>query len=123
MIGTRTRVPVSPNSLPQPGVLAKAGGLGAGPPATMEDALVLFELLSRNNTRSDQAWRPPRQRQRLQQPAFLPVSRSEVFAFRYDRATGWKPDRIDGKDAALELPARGASLPLRDVYRWTPLIA
>jgi Uma2 family endonuclease len=55
MVGVGTRVPASPHSLPQPDVFVKEGAATDLP--VTEDALVLFEVLSRSNTKGDQAWR------------------------------------------------------------------
>ena len=55
LLGIGTRVPVSPRSLPQPDVFVKEGRLVGLP--TTDDALVLFEVLSKSNTNADQAWR------------------------------------------------------------------
>ena len=55
MIGIGTRVPVSTNSLPQPDLLVKEHALSGT--SLTDDALVLVEVLSRSNTKADQAWR------------------------------------------------------------------
>ncbi len=55
MLGIGTRVPISPRSLPQPDVFVKDSPL-AGLPTT-DDALVLFEVISKSNSKADQAWR------------------------------------------------------------------
>jgi hypothetical protein len=55
LLGVGTRVPVSPRSLPQPDVLVKEGTATDSP--VTDDALVLFEVLSRSNTKADQTWR------------------------------------------------------------------
>jgi Uma2 family endonuclease len=118
-LGIGTRVPVSPNSLPQPDLYIQEG------PATFEavtdDALVLFEVLSKSNTKTDQAWRcrvyasiP-----NCQHYVTVSLKRAEVIA--YDRATGWEERTALGLDAALDLAAIGVTLPLEDVYRYTPI--
>lgn len=55
MLGVGTRVPISPRSLPQPDVFVKETPT-TGSPVT-DDALVIFEVLSRSDTKADQAWR------------------------------------------------------------------
>ena len=55
MLGVGTRVPISPRSLPQPDVFVKETAATDRP--VTDDALVLFEVLSRSNTKADQAWR------------------------------------------------------------------
>ena len=55
LIGTGTRVPVSVHSLPQPDVMVKEQPPTGSP--VSDDGLVLFEVLSKSNTKADQAWR------------------------------------------------------------------
>ncbi len=51
------------------------------------------------------------------------VTQGKLEVIRYDRATGWQGVRLTALDATLDLPALGAgvSIPLADIYRWTPL--
>ena len=56
--GVGTIVPVSPNSLPQPDVMVLENALAGDDFSNFtDDALVLFEVISRSNTGADQAWR------------------------------------------------------------------
>jgi Uma2 family endonuclease len=119
MPGVGTRVPVSPRSLPQPDVFVKEGAT-TGSPVT-EDALVLFEVLSRSNTKSDQAWR---RRVYASVPNclhYVTVFLKSVMVEAYDRETGWKQREFTNLADTLALPALGLSIPLADIYRWTPL--
>jgi hypothetical protein len=86
-----------------------------------DDALVLFEVLSRSNTRVDQAWR-----RRVyacvpncQHYVTASVKAAEVVA--YDRASNWHERTVAGLDERLALPALDLAIPLADIYRWTPL--
>jgi Uma2 family endonuclease len=89
LIGIGTRVPASPNSLPQPDVFVMAGA-ATGTPVT-DDALVIFEVLSRSNSRADQAWR----RQvytsvpNCQQYVTVAQKTAEVVAYNRCRSRGW----------------------------------
>ena len=67
MLGVGTRVPISPRSLPQPDVFVKEGA-ATGSPIT-EDALALFEVLSRSNTKADQVLAAQGLCQRAELPA------------------------------------------------------
>jgi Uma2 family endonuclease len=119
MLGVGTRVPVSPRSLPQPDVFVKEGaptGL-----ATTDDALVLFEVLSRSNTRIDQAWRRRVYASVPNCQHYVTVSLKAVEVVAYDRSTDWRERELTRLDQALELPALDAAIPLADIYRWTPL--
>ena len=119
MPGVGTRVPVSPRSLPQPDVFVKEEPM-TGSPVT-DDALVLFEVLSRSNTKADQAWRRKVYASVPNCRHYVTVSLKAVEVDAYDRDTGWKKRAVTDLTNALDLPALGLSIPLADIYRWTPL--
>jgi Uma2 family endonuclease len=119
MLGVGTRVPVSPRSLPQPDVFVKEGPATDQP--VTEDALVLFEVLSRSNTAADQAWRRKVYASVPNCRHYVTVSLKDVQVDAYDRAAAWKRRRLTSLADALALPALGVSMPLADIYRWTPL--
>lgn len=119
MPGVGTRVPVSPNSLPQPDVFVKEAAL-TGTPVT-DDALVLFEVLSRSNTKADQAWRRKVYASVPNCQHYVTVSLKSAEVDAYDRDTGWKKRSVAGLTSSIALPALGLSIPLADIYRWTPL--
>jgi Uma2 family endonuclease len=119
VIGVGTRVPISPNSLPQPDVYVQAGPSNWD--HITDDALVIFEVLSRSNTKTDQAWRRRVYASVPNCQHYVTVSMKAAEVTAYDRAAGWKARDVAGIDAALDLPALGVELPLVDVYRYTPL--
>ena len=119
MLGVGTRVPISPRSLPQPDVFVKEGA-ATGSPVT-EDALVLFEVLSRSNTKADQAWRRKVYASVPNCQHYATVSLKAVEVHVYNRSDGWKRSAHTNLADALVLPALGVSMPLADIYRWTPL--
>ena len=55
LLGIGTRIPISPRSLSQPDVMVKGEAPQDSP--TSDEAVVLFEVLSKSNTKRDQAWR------------------------------------------------------------------
>jgi Uma2 family endonuclease len=119
LIGTGTRVPASEHSLPQPDVMVKER-----PPtgsAVSDDALVLFEVLSRSNTKSDQAWRRRVYASIPNCQHYVTVSLKAVQVDAYDRNAEWEKRGFNGLSDGLALPALGLSIPLADIYRWTPL--
>jgi Uma2 family endonuclease len=118
-LGVGTRVPASPDSLPRPDVYVMAKG-PTGAPVT-DDALVLFEVLSRSNTKADQAWRRKVYASVPNCKHYVTVSLKKPEAIAYDRASGWQPRRAQGIAETLALAAIGVELPLADVYRYTPL--
>jgi Uma2 family endonuclease len=119
MLGVGTRVPVSPNSLPQPDVFVKDGPATSKPETT--DALVLFEVLSPSNTKADQAWRRKVYASIPNCQHYVTVSMKRVEVIAYDRSNAWKPRGAAALDASLELPALGLSMPLADVFRYIPI--
>lgn len=119
LLGVGTRVPVSPNSLPQPDVYVQAG-LVRDEPVT-DDALVIFEILSRSNTRADQAWRRKVYASVENCQHYVTVSLRTPEVVVFDRATGWTARKRQGLDTAVELSALAVSLPMSAVYQYTPL--
>ena len=105
MPGIGTRVPVSPNSLPQPDVFVLEGRLTGG--SETDDALGLFEVLSRSNTKADQLWRRRVYASipNCQHYVTVSLKRPEVVA--YDRASGWEPRKVTGLADTLDLAALG----------------
>ena len=114
MPGIGTRVPVSPRSLPQPDVLVKETP-NAGLPTT-DDALVLFEVLSRSNSKADQAWRRKVYASVPNCQHYATVSLKAVEVVVYDRDTGWKQRTIASLHDFLDLPAIGFTMPVAEIY-------
>jgi Uma2 family endonuclease len=119
MLGVGTQVPVSPKSLPQPDVYVQEGVPSAS--STTSDALVLFEVLSKSNTKADQAWRKRVYASVPNCQHYVTVSTKSDEIICYDRADGWIGFTATGLGATFSLSAIGADIALRDVYRWTPI--
>ena len=119
MPGIGTRVPVSPRSLPQPDVFVKERPTAGSP--TTDDALVIYEVLSKSNTKADQAWRRKVYASVPNCQHYVTVSLKEVEAVAYDRASRWNKRTVTRLNDSLDLPAIGVAIPLTDIYRWTPL--
>jgi Uma2 family endonuclease len=119
MIGTGTRVPASAKSLPEPDVMVKEHP-PTGTPAS-DDALVLFEVLSPSSDKADQAWRRKIYASVPNCQHYVTVSLKTVEVTAYDRASRWKGRSLESLASVLSLPALGVSIPLADIYRWTPL--
>ena len=119
LLGVGTRVPASPNSLPQPDVFVQANADFES--AVTDDALVLFEVLSKSNRKADQAWRKRVYASVPNCQHYVTVSLKAAEVVAYDRATNWRERRLTGASAVLELAALSIALPLADIYRWTPL--
>jgi len=119
LLGVGTRVPASPRSLPQPDVYVQAGAAADSP--VTDDALVIFEVLSRSNTAADQAWRKRVYSSVPNCAHYVTVSQKAASVSAFDRATDWRERKIHGLDASLDLPALDLSLPLSRLYRWTSI--
>jgi Uma2 family endonuclease len=118
-LGIGTRVPNSPNSLPQPDVFVQESAL-TGLPVT-SDAIVIFEVLSKSNTKADQAWRKRVYASVPNCQQHVTVSMKSAEVAHYDRADGWAGTTVKGLDATLALPAIQTEVSLREIYRWTPI--
>ena len=118
-LGIGTLVPISPRSLPQPDLFVQEG------PATWEhttgDALVIFEVLSRSNTKADRDWRRRVYASVPNCQHYVTVSMKSPEVTAFDRATDWKTRPLKGLAASLDLTALGLAIPLADIYRYTPL--
>jgi Uma2 family endonuclease len=119
MLGVGTRVPASPNSLPRPDVYVQAGAAQDTP--VTDDALVIFEVLSKSNRKADRLWRETVYASIPNCQHYVTVAIKTTAVAAFDRANGWKERRLKSLDEHLELPALGVSMPLRAIYRWTPL--
>jgi Uma2 family endonuclease len=119
LVGTGTRVPASEHSLPVPDVMVKERPLTGSP--VSDDALVLFEVLSRSNTKVDQAWRRKVYASVPNCQHYVTVSLKTVDVSAYDRVSGWQQRSLADVADALDLPALGLVIPVADMYRWTPL--
>lgn len=118
-IGIGTLVPVSPNSLPQPDLYVHAGpGTWS---STTDDALVIFEILSRSNTKADQAWRRRVYASVPNCQHYVTVSLKAIEVTVFHRSSGWKPLVVSALTDTLDLPTLGVALPLEHLYRYTSL--
>ncbi len=119
LLGVGTHVPISPNSLPRPDVYVQEG-----PPLASyvtDDALVLFEILSKSNRKADRAWRKRVYASIPNCQHYVTVSTKAAEVVRHDRTKLWAETKVSGLGAALELPALRYDMPLADIYRWTPI--
>jgi Uma2 family endonuclease len=119
LVGTGTRVPASAHSLPQPDIMVKEHPPTGSP--VSDDALVLFEVLSRSNTKADQAWRRRVYASVPNCRHYVTVSLKTVEIDAYDRDRRWKGRSLTKLAETLALPALGLAIPVADIYRWTPL--
>lgn len=122
MLGVGTMVPASPNSLLVSDVYVQGGGLADFSSKT-DDALVIFEVLSRSNSKADREWRKRVYASVPNCRHYVTIATNAVRVTVNDRDTTWAERTIAGLIEALDLPALGVSPRLADIYRWTPLAA
>jgi Uma2 family endonuclease len=118
-MGVGTRVPVSPNSLPQPDVFIKSSA--AQDTSVTNDAVVLFEVLSKSNTKADQAWRRRVYASVPNCQHYVTIATRTAEVIRYDRGSGWQGTTLNGTASTLSLPAIDFAIPLSTIYRWTTI--
>lgn len=118
-LGVGTEVPISPNSLPQPDVYVQEGELLNT--HVTDDALVIFEILSKSNTKIDRAWRKRVYASVPNCQHYVTISTKSAEVIRHDRADGWQGETVKGLGADLSLPAIDVRIPLRNIYRWTSI--
>ena len=102
LLGNSTRVPVAPQSLPQPDLF-----IMEGPPTgthVTDDALVLFEVLSNSNDKADQAWRKRVYASIPNCQHYVTVATKRAEVVRYDRADGSKGVTVGKLTSSLDLP-------------------
>jgi Uma2 family endonuclease len=117
MPGVGTHVPASKRSLPQPDVFVLEGAPTGTP--TTADALVIFEVLSRSNSASDQAWRRKVYASVPNCQHYVTVSLKMREIIVFDRSAAWKPKKITQGEAGLT--ALALKLRIDDVYRFVPV--
>ena len=117
LLGVGTRVPVSPNSLPEPDVMVKEHPLTGS--RISDEALVLFEVLSPSNRKADREWRQRAYASIPNCQHYVTVNQSRPLVVRYDRAADWRAFEIKGLKNELELPALGVTIALATMYRAT----
>ena len=114
-----TRVPVSPKSLPRPDIIVKEGPMIGK--SFSDDALVLFEVMSKSNTAADRAWRKRVYASVPNCQHYVSISMQTAEVVRHDRADGWIGTKFNGLAAKLSLPAINIVISLRDIYGSTPI--
>jgi Uma2 family endonuclease len=114
-----TRVPASPRSLPRPDIIVKEGPLTGKP--VSDDAGVLIEVLSKSISKIDRAWRAKVYQSIPNCRHYVTVSMKSAEVVRHDREAAWHGEVFTGLNGVLELPLISVSIPLRDIYRWTPI--
>jgi Uma2 family endonuclease len=113
LLGIGTRVPASANSLPQPDVFVMAGE-PIGSPVT-DDALVIFEVLSKSNTKAYQLWRRRVYASVPNCQHYVTVSLKSLDVVAYDRSTNWAARALRDDTASLALPAIAVEMPLAEI--------
>jgi hypothetical protein len=85
------------------------------------DAQVIFEVLSRSNTKADQAWRRKVYTSAPNWEQYITVAQKTADVVVYSRAADWKPLSIRVLSGALQISGIAVTLLLADIDRYTPL--
>ena len=122
--GVGAVVPASPRSLPQPDVMIVPHPLADPEAHFADDVLVLFEVLSRSNTRKDQTWRRRVYASIPNCLHYVTVEQKRAVVVSYDRAEDWKGRTVKGLDGSMALPGLGeaVTLSMSEIYRFTPVV-
>ena len=118
--GVGTRVTMSPHSLPEPDVMIIDGPVNDYLPFTVQ-AVVVFEVLSKSNSRADQKWRHKAYTSTVGLEHYVTIDARRVEIVRHDREDDWVPVQILRENLIFDLPAINVAIPLAEIYRWTPL--
>jgi Uma2 family endonuclease len=86
------------------------------------DVIVAFEILSPSTADRDLRWKRKAYAKLPSLTQYVVVAQDAVEAVSFDRVKDFAERRFESADAELDLPAIGARLPLRDIYRGTGLI-
>ena len=121
LLGITTRVPARPDRAPMPDLMVKADPVTGA--AHSNEALVVFEILSRSNTRKDRDGAGTATDRSPGAEHYVTVDQKRPAVVRYDRARDWEPDLVNDLARDLVLPALDLAIPLATIYRYTPLAA
>ncbi|MCH9807827.1 MAG: Uma2 family endonuclease [Alphaproteobacteria bacterium] len=109
-----------------PDVLVEAAG-GDGDALTTKTPAMLIEVLSPSSVGTDMTEKPSEYGSLPSLAAYIVASQDEPIVWAWIRTcedganpTGpmpTKPLEISGRDAAIEIPALGLSIPLQEIYR------
>jgi Putative restriction endonuclease len=119
LLGISTSVPASPGSLPRPDLFVLQGEMMEF--HTTDDALVVFEVLSRSNKKAARAWRRSVYGSIPNCRHYVTISAKKLEVVFHDRAANWTEVKLRRLDETLELPEINVRIPLRDIYKWTPI--
>jgi Uma2 family endonuclease len=113
-------VRVTEINVPIPDVLIRPNDGLAG--VECSDMVVAFEVLSPSTADRDLRWKRKAYATLSSLMHYVVVAQDAVEVVSYDRANGFSERRFETADAELDLPAIGARLSLRNIYRGTGLI-
>ena len=88
-----------------------------------ERPVLIIEVLSPETARVDQREKLLAYRTLPSLEVYVLVDQSQCRVTCYRRSTGWTPEFLSGADEVLVVPALGWSIPLREIYERTGLVA
>jgi Uma2 family endonuclease len=108
-----------------PDVLVEPEKAGSYEVRRSGDPILLFEVLSPSSVDVDMIEKPVEYGSILSLEAYVVVSQDMALCWVWQREAGTgalpaKPVRVEGRDQAVTLQARGIELPLAEIYRNIP---
>ena len=88
-----------------------------------ERPILIIEVLSPETARVDQREKLLAYRTLPSLEVYVLVDQSQCRVTCYRGSTGWTPEFLSGADEVLVVPALGWSIPLREIYERTGLVA
>ncbi len=85
------------------------------------DMIVAFEILSPSTANRDLRWKRKAYAKLDLLAQYVVIAQDAIDVVSYDRASGFAERRLERIDDELDVPAIGARLTLRDIYRDTGL--
>lgn len=113
-------VRISAVDVPIPDVLIRPNDDLAG--VECSDIVVAFEVLSPSTANYDLRWKRKAYARLPSLKQYVVVAQDAAEVVSYDRVKDFAERRFESADAELDLPAIGARLSLRDIYRGTGLV-
>jgi Uma2 family endonuclease len=87
-----------------------------------DDTIIAFEVLSPSTANYDLRWKRKAYATLPSLRQYVVIAQDAVEVVSFDRANGFAERRFEAAESELDLPAIGARLTLRDVYRDTGLL-
>lgn len=117
--GLSVVIPGLPPNVPMPDVIVLPGPLTGD--YKCDNPIVVVEILSPGSKKRDLEIKRGLYTRLASLAHYVVIAQDKVSVTMFARTNGWRPERTEGIDAELALPALGVTVPLRQIYRRTKL--